>query len=72
MNAHHSEPSRVWITGTGAITPSGLNVSDTWQAVQHGHSGIGALEGEEFDGLSVRIGGQVRGFNAEDLSLIHI
>ena len=66
MNAHHSEPSRVWITGTGAITPSGLNVADTWHAVQHGHSGIGVLEGQEFEGLSVRIGGQVRGFNAED------
>lgn len=72
MNAHHSEPRRVWITGTGAITPSGLTAEDTWQAVQHGRSGIGMLEGGEFNGLSVRIGGQVRGFNPEDHVPTHL
>ncbi len=62
---------RVTITGLGAITPSGLTVSEMWDAVANGRSGIRVLEGEEFEtqharDLSVRIGGQVRGFNPED------
>ena len=62
---------RVTITGLGAITPSGLTVPEMWDAVVNGRSGIRVLEGEEFEtqharDLSVRIGGQVRGFNPED------
>lgn len=62
---------RVTITGLGAITPSGLSVPEMWEAVVNGRSGIRVLEGDEFEtpharDLSVRIGGQVRGFNPED------
>ncbi|MHA3683718.1 beta-ketoacyl-[acyl-carrier-protein] synthase family protein [Leucobacter sp. HY1908] len=52
------------ITGLGAITPSGLNVADLWDAVRAGRSAITELTGPEFDQLAVRIGGQVRGFEA--------
>lgn len=54
--------NRVVITGMGAITPSGLDVECLWDAVASGRSAIDVLEGAEFDGLAVRIGGQVRGF----------
>ncbi|KGF20069.1 beta-ketoacyl-[acyl-carrier-protein] synthase family protein [Pseudoglutamicibacter albus] len=62
---------RVTITGLGAITPSGLTVSEMWDAVANGRSGIRVLEGDEFETqhareLGVRISGQVRGFNPED------
>lgn len=54
--------NRVVITGMGAITPSGLDVASLWDAVVTGRSAITALDGPEFDGLAVRIGGKVRGF----------
>ncbi|MFE6995572.1 beta-ketoacyl-[acyl-carrier-protein] synthase family protein [Microbacterium sp. NPDC057659] len=55
---------RVVITGLGTITPSGLDVPALWDSVVHGRSAITALHGAEFDALPVRIGGQVRGFDA--------
>ncbi|GAA1576441.1 beta-ketoacyl-[acyl-carrier-protein] synthase family protein [Leucobacter aridicollis] len=54
---------RVVITGLGAVTPSGIGVPELWNAVVHGRSAITQLEGPGFDGLAVRIGGQVRGFD---------
>lgn len=53
---------RVAITGLGAITPSGLDVATLWDSVREGRSTISRLDGPEFEGLPVRIGGQVRGF----------
>ncbi|GAA3753660.1 beta-ketoacyl-ACP synthase II [Microbacterium kribbense] len=55
---------RVVITGMGAITPSGLDVASMWDAVVHGRSAVTTLDDPEFAGLAVRIGGQVRGFDA--------
>lgn len=54
---------RVVVTGLGAVTPSGLDVPTTWEAVRQGRSGVGMLDGPEFEDLAVRIGGQVRGFD---------
>ncbi len=58
---------RVVITGLGAITPSGLDVPTMWDAVVHGRSAITTLDGAEFASLAVRIGGQVRGFDASSV-----
>ncbi|REJ08246.1 beta-ketoacyl-[acyl-carrier-protein] synthase family protein [Microbacterium bovistercoris] len=58
MNRH------VVVTGLGAITPSGLDVPALWDSVVHGRSAITALDAPEFADLPVRIGGQVRGFDA--------
>lgn len=60
-----SAPRDVVVTGLGAITPSGLSAELLWESVSQGRSAIGRLEGDEFDGLPVRIGGQVRGFDPE-------
>ena len=57
----------VVITGMGAITPNGLDPETLWEAVRSGRSGIDVLSGEEFADLAVRIGGQVRGFDAESV-----
>lgn len=50
------------ITGLGALTPVGLDVPSTWDAIVHGRSGIGLVEGIETGDLDVKIAGQVRGF----------
>lgn len=55
---------RVVVTGMGAITPSGNSVDSLWESVRAGRSAIRVLEGEEFGNLPVRIGGQVRDFDA--------
>lgn len=55
---------RVVVTGLGAITPSGLDVASLWEAVRDGRSAIARLDGPQFADLPVRIGGQVRGFDA--------
>lgn len=59
------EERRVVITGMGAITPSGNDVDSLWDSVVTGRSAIGVLEGQQFADLAVRIGGQVRDFDAE-------
>ncbi|GAA0034140.1 beta-ketoacyl-[acyl-carrier-protein] synthase family protein [Brevibacterium metallidurans] len=56
---------RVAITGMGAITPSGLDVRTLWDSVRGGRSAIDVLTGEQFADLAVRIGGQIRDFDAE-------
>ena len=38
---HRNNGHRVVVTGTGMITPLGHNVSDTWQAILAGQSGLG-------------------------------
>lgn len=58
---------RVVITGLGAITPSGLDVASLWDSVVAGRSAISRLDGPEFEGLAVRIGGEVRGFDVAAL-----
>jgi len=57
---------RVVLTGLGAVTPCGLDVPSTWQAVCDGRSGIGAIQGWDTDGWAVRIAGQVSGFDPLD------
>lgn len=55
---------RVVITGLGVVTPSGIGMPAVWDAVAAGRSGITLLDGPEYDGLPVRTGGRVTGFDA--------
>ncbi len=54
---------RVVVTGMGAVTPVGLDVPSTWDAIVHGRSGIGLVERFETDDLDVRIAGEVKDFD---------
>ena len=54
---------RVVITGAGTINPLGGNVPDTLTAMQEGKCGIGALDIQDVDRLSIQIGGQVRDYD---------
>jgi 3-oxoacyl-[acyl-carrier-protein] synthase II len=54
---------RVVVTGMGMLTPVGIDVASTWDALVHGRSGIALVERFETDDLDVRIAGEVKGFD---------
>ena len=54
---------RVVVTGMGALTPVGLDVASTWDAIVHGRSGIALVQRFETDDLDVRIAGEVKDFD---------
>jgi nodulation protein E len=56
---------RVVITGAGTINALGHDVPSTMKAMREGICGIGALDLRDVERLSIQIGGQVRGFEAE-------
>ena len=66
---------RVVITGAGTINALGHTVDDTLDAMREGRCGIGPLDIRDVDRLSVKIGGQVTGydekshFNRQQISL---
>jgi 3-oxoacyl-[acyl-carrier-protein] synthase II len=58
---------RVVITGLGALTNIGHNVSDTWTALLAGKSGIGPITAfEQNDQWTARIAGEVHGWDAAE------
>lgn len=54
---------RVVITGVGAVTPLGLNVADTWNALTNGVCGIDFIKNIPTDNLPVKIAAEVRNFD---------
>jgi nodulation protein E len=56
---------RVVITGAGTINALGHSVADTMTAMAEGRCGIGPLVFRDVERLSIQIGGQVRGFEAD-------
>jgi 3-oxoacyl-[acyl-carrier-protein] synthase II len=57
---------RVVVTGLGAVTPLGNDVTSTWQGLVEGRSGIGPITAFDASGLEVRIAGEAKGFKATD------
>ncbi|MDE9448917.1 beta-ketoacyl-[acyl-carrier-protein] synthase family protein [Aliiroseovarius sp. Z3] len=56
---------RVVITGQGTINALGRNVPETLRAMREGRCGIGDLEFQDVERLSIRIGAQIKGYEAE-------
>ncbi|MGR3368067.1 MAG: beta-ketoacyl-[acyl-carrier-protein] synthase family protein [Sagittula sp.] len=56
---------RVVITGAGTVNALGQDVAATYEAMREGRCGIGPLEFRDVERLAIRIGGQVKGFEAE-------
>lgn len=54
---------RVVITGTGALTPLGLNVKDTWAAAIKGQSGVGPITLFDASNYLVKIAAEVKNFD---------
>ena len=58
--------SRVVVTGQGAVNSLGRTANETMAAMREGRSGIGALEFQDMERLSIAIGGQIRHYLPED------
>jgi 3-oxoacyl-[acyl-carrier-protein] synthase II len=54
---------RVVVTGLGAVTPIGNDVSSTWAAALEGRSGVDFIGAFKTDGFPVRIAAEVKGFD---------
>ena len=56
---------RVVITGLGAVTPLGLTMEESWQAVRRGECGIGPITQYDAAGQKVKLAAEVKGFDPE-------
>ncbi len=57
---------RVVITGMGAVSPLGLDVSETWEKLAAGTSGVGPITLFDASDLAVQIACEVKGFEPLD------
>ena len=57
---------RVVATGLGMITPLGIGVEKTWEAICRGESGIGHITKFDTKDFPTRIAGEVKDFNPSD------
>ena len=57
---------RVVITGLGVVTPLGIGVVNTWQALLAGQSGIGPITRFDAAGYACRIAAEVKDFDPAD------
>jgi 3-oxoacyl-[acyl-carrier-protein] synthase II len=58
--------NRVVVTGYGAVTPLGLNAENTWRNLVAGVSGVGYISLFDTTDYKVKIGAEVKDFNAAD------
>ncbi len=57
---------RVVVTGVGLVTPLGIGVEETWDALCAGRSGIDEITYFDAADYPTRIAGEVKNFNPED------
>lgn len=57
--------NRVVVTGLGAVSPVGLDVASTWQAICDGHSGAAQIEAFDTEAFTTRFSCSVKGFSTE-------
>ena len=57
---------RVAITGIGAISPVGLDSSESWDSIKNGKLGISKITSFDSSNLNVHIAAEVKNFNAEE------
>ncbi len=57
---------RAVITGIGVLAPNGNSLVEYWDALIAGKSGIAPIQSFDAENLSVRIAGELSGFNPED------
>jgi 3-oxoacyl-[acyl-carrier-protein] synthase II len=62
-----SGPRRVVVTGMGAVSPVGNSVAQSWESLRAGRGGIAPITHFDASRLPVRIGGEVKGFDAAAL-----
>jgi 3-oxoacyl-[acyl-carrier-protein] synthase II len=57
-------PRRVVVTGMGSVSPVGNSVSESWESLRVGRSGIATITHFDASRLPVHIAGEVKGFDA--------
>ena len=57
------ELKRVVVTGLGAISPLGLNLSETWENILQGKSGAGPITHFDASMFKTRFACEVKGFD---------
>lgn len=65
FNRTPKEQRRVVVTGMGALTPLGLNVSESWEKAINAESGIAKIESFDTENYAVKFAGEVKGFDPE-------
>lgn len=63
MSSNGNGRARIVITGMGAISPLGNDVTSTWAACRSGTSGVGPITQFDASQLPTRIAAEVRGFD---------
>ncbi len=58
----NGQPRRVVITGIGAVTPLGLSMGETWDALLAGQSGIDTVTKFDTSQLNTSFAGELKGF----------
>lgn len=61
-----SSNRRVVVTGLGCVSPVGNTVTDTWNAILAGQSGIATITKFDATPFSTHFAGEVKNFNIED------
>ena len=61
-----SENKRVVVTGLGAVTPLGNNVSQTWEGIINGKNGIGPITLFDTEGFKSKLAAQVKDFDPKE------
>ena len=61
-----SENRRVVVTGIGAITPLGNNVTDTWVGMKDGKNGIAPITLFDTENFKAKLGAEVKGFDPKE------
>lgn len=56
--------NKVFITGCGALSASGLTANDTWDALTNGRSGIAPINNWDIGNWPCSLAGELKGFNA--------
>ncbi|MDR1677793.1 MAG: beta-ketoacyl-ACP synthase II [Deltaproteobacteria bacterium] len=59
-------PRRVAVTGIGLVTPVGIGLSETWEAIKAGRGGVGPITRFATEGFKTTIAAEVKGFVAEN------
>ena len=59
---------RVAVTGLGAVTPLGTDAPSTWRAAVAGESGIDWIRSFDASGFPVRVGAEVKDFDASTVA----